>query len=65
MAGALGVQLGGEARYDGKIVARPLFGDGPRPTAGDLERGLKLYRRACALLWLIPLATGLIIALAP
>lgn len=65
MAGALGVQLGGEARYDGEIVARPTFGDGTRPTAGDLERGLRLYRRACALLWLIPLAAGLIIALAP
>ena len=64
MAGALAVQLGGEARYDGEIVARPTFGDGPRPTADDLERGLRLYRRACALLWLIPLAAGLIIALA-
>jgi len=65
MAGALGVQLGGEARYDGEIVARPTFGDGTRPTAADLERGLRLYRRACALLWLIPLTAGLIIALAP
>jgi adenosylcobinamide-phosphate synthase len=64
MAGALRVQLGGAARYDGQIAARPDFGDGQRPTADDLERGLKLYRRASALLWLIPLATGLIIALA-
>jgi cobalamin biosynthesis protein CobD/CbiB len=33
MAGALGVQLGGDARYDGVTTARPTFGDGraPRP----------------------------------
>ncbi|WP_246263557.1 adenosylcobinamide-phosphate synthase CbiB [Caulobacter soli] len=64
MAGALGVRLGGEARYDGVTTARPTFGDGPRPTPADLARGLRLYRRACLLLWLIPLAIGLIAALA-
>jgi adenosylcobinamide-phosphate synthase len=64
MAGALGVRLGGEARYDGVLTARPTFGDGPRPTPADLEHGLSLYRRACLLLWLIPLAIGLIVALA-
>ncbi len=64
MAGALGVQLGGEAVYDGVRTARPTFGDGPPPTAADLERGLRLYRRACLLLWLIPLAIGLILVLA-
>jgi adenosylcobinamide-phosphate synthase len=65
MAGALGVQLGGAARYDGVLTSRPTFGDGPRPTPADLARGLRLYRRACLLLWLIPLAIGLIVALAP
>jgi len=64
MAGALGVQLGGAARYDGVATARPTFGDGPPPTATDLARGLAVYRRACALLWAIPLALGLIAALA-
>ncbi|MBO9560026.1 MAG: cobalamin biosynthesis protein CobD [Caulobacter sp.] len=64
MAGALEIQLGGDARYDGETVARPIFGDGSHPTVADLERGLKLYRRACFLLWLIPLAIGLIVALA-
>jgi adenosylcobinamide-phosphate synthase len=64
MAGTLGVSLGGEVRYDGVPTARPTFGDGPRPTPADLERGLRLYRRACLLLWLIPLAIGLIVALA-
>ena len=65
MAGALGVQLGGVAVYDGVPTDRPTFGDGAPPTALHLERGLRLYRRACALLWLIPLTIGLIVTLAP
>ncbi len=64
MAGALNVRLGGDARYDGVPTARPTFGDGPRSAAADLRRGLRLYRRACGLLWLIPLGLGLILALA-
>jgi adenosylcobinamide-phosphate synthase len=64
MAGALNIQLGGDARYDGVLTTRPTFGDGPRPTAADLARGLRLYRRACLLLWLIPVAIGLIVVLA-
>ncbi|EJL29322.1 cobalamin biosynthesis protein CobD, partial [Caulobacter sp. AP07] len=64
MAGALGVQLGGEARYDGVATARPVFGDGSPPVTSDLERGLTLYRRACILLWLIPLMIGLVVGLA-
>jgi adenosylcobinamide-phosphate synthase len=64
MAGALNVQLGGVATYDGVPTARPTFGNGDAPTADHLERGLRLYRRACALLWLIPLTIGLIVTLA-
>jgi adenosylcobinamide-phosphate synthase len=52
MAGALGVRLGGPARYDGLWTRRPVFGDGPAPTAEDLKRGLAVYIRACGLLWL-------------
>jgi adenosylcobinamide-phosphate synthase len=52
MAGALGVRLGGPVRYDGQMTDRPVFGDGPAPTAADLRRGLGVYRRACGLLWL-------------
>lgn len=63
MAGALNIRLGGDARYDGILTAKPTFGDGPRPTAADLRRALGLYRRACGLLWLIPLAIGLFLAL--
>jgi adenosylcobinamide-phosphate synthase len=53
MAGALGRTLGGPASYDGVRVDRPAFGDGPRPSAEDLVRGLRIYRCACALLWLL------------
>lgn len=53
MAGALGRTLGGPASYDGVRVDRPAFGDGPVPGAADLAHGLNLYRRACALLWLV------------
>ncbi|HSZ52015.1 MAG TPA: adenosylcobinamide-phosphate synthase CbiB [Caulobacteraceae bacterium] len=52
MAGALGVQLGGPATYDGVPTERPRFGDGPRPAASDLARGLAVYGRACLLLGL-------------
>jgi adenosylcobinamide-phosphate synthase len=64
MAGALNVSLGGEVRYDGVATARPTFGDGPPPTATDLQHGLRLYRKACALLWLIPSVLGLLVVLA-
>ena len=50
MAGALRVQLGGPASYDGVPHDRPTFGDGPRPSPLDLHRGLGLYLRACAIL---------------
>lgn len=53
MAGALGLTLGGPASYDGLRVERPAFGAGPAPTSADLARGLRLYRRACGLLWLV------------
>ena len=53
MAGALGRRLGGPARYDGALVERPGFGDGPAPEAADLRRGLRLYLAACALLWIL------------
>ncbi len=50
MAGALGVQLGGPAAYGGVVHARPTFGSGPRPGRLDLDRGVRLYLRACAIL---------------
>jgi adenosylcobinamide-phosphate synthase len=59
MAGALGRQLGGPATYDGVDHLRPTFGEGPAPDAQDLARALRLYRRACALTWLMFAAGGL------
>jgi len=56
MAGALEVELGGAATYDGVMHERPLFGTGRRPDAGDLRRALQIYLQACALLWTLALA---------
>lgn len=53
MAGALGVQLGGPATYDGVGAERAVLGQGGRkPSREDLARGLAIYRRACILLML-------------
>lgn len=53
LAGALDVQLGGPASYDGVTHARPFFGDGDEPQIADLARALTLYKHACVLLWLL------------
>ena len=43
MAGALGIQLGGEASYFGKIVNKPMIGDKLRePEAGDISKSLRI-----------------------
>ncbi|HKS59010.1 MAG TPA: adenosylcobinamide-phosphate synthase CbiB [Steroidobacteraceae bacterium] len=56
MAGALRVQLGGAATYEGVLHERPEFGSGRHPDAGDLQRALRIYVGACALLWALALA---------
>jgi adenosylcobinamide-phosphate synthase len=56
MAGALCVQLGGAATYEGVVHERPGFGSGRHPEAGDLQRALRIYIGACALLWALALA---------
>ncbi len=54
MAGALGLRLAGPMVYDGVAHAKPWIGDRRREAgAGDIDRALGLYWRACALLWLI------------
>lgn len=54
MAGALDIRLAGPVAYDGVLHAKPWIGDGrAEATPHDLRRGLTLYVRACALLWLI------------
>lgn len=54
MAGALGLRLAGPIAYDGVMQDKPWIGRG-RAAAGpqDIRRALRIYRRACLLLWLI------------
>ncbi len=51
-AGALGLQLGGAARYQGEWHQRPVLGAGRAAVAADIERALQLVRRSL-LLWLL------------
>ena len=50
-AGALGVSIGGPARYEGEWHDRPVLGQGPAPVTEDIERSLALVRRG-VYLWL-------------
>lgn len=50
-AGALGLALGGAARYDGEIEQRPPLGRGMPAGAADIERAWRLVWRT-TLLWL-------------
>lgn len=50
-AGALGIRLGGSARYHGEWHQRPPLGIGEAPRAADIERALALVRRG-VYLWL-------------
>lgn len=44
-AGALGLVLGGNTQYQGRLRQRPVLGCGRVPQASDIERALKLLRR--------------------
>ncbi|MBB3225385.1 adenosylcobinamide-phosphate synthase CbiB [Pseudoduganella umbonata] len=50
-AGALGLALGGAARYDGEVEQRPPLGQGVPAAAGDIERAWRLVWQT-TLLWL-------------
>ncbi|MEO8296514.1 MAG: adenosylcobinamide-phosphate synthase CbiB [Burkholderiales bacterium] len=56
-AGALGVALGGPARYQGVDEQRPPLGAGPAPRAADVLRALALVDRTL-LGWLLVLAAA-------
>jgi adenosylcobinamide-phosphate synthase len=60
MAGALGVQLGGPAWYDGALSQRPVLGEGRAATPSDLTRALRIYLLACGLLWLMLAVAGFV-----
>lgn len=51
MAGALGIRLSGPRAYEGRVTQEPwVNGAAPDPQAGDLARGLVLYRLAMLVL---------------
>ncbi len=56
-AGALGIRLGGRARYHGEWHERPPLGSGAVPEAADIERALALVRHG-VLLWLAVIGLG-------
>jgi adenosylcobinamide-phosphate synthase len=60
-AGALGVQLGGAAVYDGVTELRPPLGNGPDACAADILRAWRLVWRT-TLLWVV-LAGGALLLL--
>lgn len=47
-AGALGVRLGGQLSYAGRIERRPEIGAGRTPQAGDIPRAVRLSRAVTA-----------------
>jgi len=53
-AGALGILLGGAARYQGEWHTRPALGSGKRPAWPDIDRALRLVRRG-VVLWFVVL----------
>ncbi|MDG4552472.1 MAG: adenosylcobinamide-phosphate synthase CbiB [Candidatus Contendobacter sp.] len=56
-AGALGLALGGPARYHGEWQSRPSLGEGLAPRAEDIGRAVALVRRA-VWLWLAVIGLG-------
>jgi adenosylcobinamide-phosphate synthase len=61
-AGALGVELGGAARYQNEWHERPILGAGPAPVLQDIERALALVRHGAMLWLLLFLAVSIILA---
>ncbi|TWI60350.1 adenosylcobinamide-phosphate synthase [Pseudoduganella lurida] len=60
-AGALGVALGGAARYDGAIEQRPLLGRGPAAGAGDIVRAWRLVLHTTLLWVFVALVSALLV----
>jgi len=56
-AGALSLQLGGEATYHGELQQRPLLGLDKLPQASDIPRAVSLVNRGM-LLWLLVIVMG-------
>lgn len=61
LAGALGLRLGGRNVYGARVEHRPPLGDGRPPTAGDIDRAVRLSRAvwcSAALLAVVARAAG-------
>ena len=56
-AGALGVQLGGAAIYDGEVEHRPPLGEGLPATGADIRRAWELVART-TMMWLAVACAG-------
>ena len=54
-AGALGLALGGANSYGGVVREGPTLGVGRPPEAADIRRAVRLMRRICVLLAIVPL----------
>lgn len=59
-AGALGLRVGGPARYHGRVEERPALGCGTPPAARDIARALRLVRHA-QWLWCIILSSAILL----
>lgn len=51
-AGALGLTLGGEASYQGHTERRPILGEGNKPNALSIKKGIQLVQKSLWL-WLV------------
>ncbi len=60
-AGALALQLGGAARYHGRVEDRPVLGEGASPRAADVHRACVLLGRVLAL-WMLGLTVLALLA---
>jgi adenosylcobinamide-phosphate synthase len=60
-AGALALQLGGAARYHGRVEDRPVLGEGACPGAADVYRACALLGRVLAL-WMLGLSALALLA---
>ena len=59
-AGALGVRIGGDAIYHGRVESRPMLGCGSAPSAADVGRALALVRRGSIAWALLAVALGMV-----
>ncbi|MBB1059155.1 CobD/CbiB family cobalamin biosynthesis protein [Marilutibacter spongiae] len=59
-AGAIGVRLGGPARYHGRWEERPRLGEGAPADAASIDAALRLVRRTTAL-WLLATAAAVLL----